>query len=91
MCSQSLVPVSYPPENARDGPDSQAEELEPNHTHFLLLEADGQCAGAEAEGADERGFRMRSDSCARDAVYEGMSEAELGRLDLNDIALKVDI
>ena len=91
MCSQPLAPVHYPPENARDGTDLQAEELESNHTHYLLLESDGQYAGIEAEGADERGFRMRSDSCARDAVYEGMSEAELGRFDLRDIALKVDI
>ena len=91
MCSQQLAPVLYPPESARAQPDSQAEELEPNHTHYLLLEADGQCTNAEAEGADEGGFRVRSDSCARDAVYEGMSEGELGRLDLRDIALKVHI
>lgn len=78
----------YPPESARNGFDAMSEELEPNHTHYLLLEADGQvtCAGSECSSS----FRDRSGSNARDAVYDGMSEAELGRLDLRDIALKVD-
>ena len=71
--------MPYPPPNARDRPESQADELEPNHTYYLLLEGDGKCADAEAED-----LRMRR--CLNYA--EIMSKAGIN---LHDIAQKVGI
>ena len=79
ICSLQNAPMPYPPACARDRPESQNDELDPNHSHFLLLDGDWQCAGAEPDD-------LRVRKCKKYA--EIMKEAGHN---LNDIAQKVYI